>query len=114
MGILGSNKALKIAPENTPFGSLKNTHLVAFRVLICNTLCAMLRSLLPTLQIAVSVLLVIAVLLQPSTAGLGGAFGGTDAAQAFRTKRGFEKFLFVATIALGVIFAALCVLAIVL
>ena len=58
--------------------------------------------------------LVITVLLQPSTAGLGGAFGGTDAAQAFRTKRGFEKFLFVATIALGIIFAALCVLAIVL
>jgi protein translocase SecG subunit len=74
----------------------------------------MLRSLLPIAQIVISVLLVTVVLLQPSSAGIGGAFGGSDGAQAFRTKRGFEKFLFIATIVLGVVFAGLCVLAIVL
>ncbi|MBP7805146.1 MAG: preprotein translocase subunit SecG [Candidatus Pacebacteria bacterium] len=78
----------------------------------------MLRSLvstyLPAAQILVSALLVAAILFQPSTAGVGGALGGADGAQNFHTKRGFEKFLFIATIVLGVLFAALCVLAIVL
>ena len=76
----------------------------------------MLRSLtgiLPVAQIAVAILIVVAVLFQPSTAGMGGTFGGSDAMQNFHTKRGFEKFLFIATIVLGVVFAALCVLAIV-
>jgi protein translocase SecG subunit len=70
----------------------------------------MLSSLLPGAQIAVSVLLITVILLQHSNAGLGGAIGGSDSAQTFHTKRGFEKFLFVATIVLGIVFAALCVL----
>jgi protein translocase SecG subunit len=78
----------------------------------------MLRSILPTYlpaaQILIAGLLTAAVLFQPSTAGVGGALGGGDAAQNFHTKRGFEKFLFIATIVLGIVFIALCVLAIVL
>lgn len=74
----------------------------------------MLRSLIPAAQILVSALLVAVVLFQPSTAGVGGSLGGSDSAQTFHTKRGFEKFLFIATIVLGVVFAVLCVLAIVL
>jgi protein translocase SecG subunit len=74
----------------------------------------MLRSLLPSAQILVSILLIAVILMQPSTAGVGGAMGGSDGMQAFRTKRGFEKFLFVATIVLGIIFTALGVIAIVL
>lgn len=78
----------------------------------------MLRSLIPTYlpaaQILIAGLLVAAILFQPSTAGVGGSFGGGDGAQNFHTKRGFEKFLFIATIVLGVLFAGLCVLAIVL
>ena len=77
----------------------------------------MLRSLLPSIlpaaQILVGALLVAAILFQPSTAGIGGTFGGSDGMQNFRTKRGFEKFLFIATMVLGVLFATLCVLAIV-
>ncbi len=76
----------------------------------------MLRSLLPSIlpaaQILVGALLVAAILFQPSTAGIGGTFGGSDGMQNFRTKRGFEKFLFIATIVLGVLFATLCVLAV--
>jgi protein translocase SecG subunit len=67
----------------------------------------------PVTQIAIAVLLVVAVLFQPSTAGMGGSLGGSDAMQNFHTKRGFEKFLFIATIVLGVLFAALSVVAIV-
>ncbi len=77
----------------------------------------MLRSLLPSIlpaaQIIVGALLIAAVLFQPSTAGIGGTFGGSDGMQNFRTKRGFEKFLFIATIVLGVLFATLCVLAVI-
>ena len=51
--------------------------------------------------------------MQPSTAGVGGALGGAEGMQTFHTKRGFEKFLFVATIVLGVLFATLGVLAVV-
>ena len=75
----------------------------------------MLRSLqgiLPFAQIVTAILLIVAVLFQPSTAGMG-SFGGSDATQNFHTKRGFEKFLFIITIVLGVVFAALCVFAIV-
>lgn len=72
-----------------------------------------LQGILPFAQIVIAVLLIAAVLFQPSTAGMG-SFGGSDATQNFHTKRGFEKFLFIATIVLGVVFAALCVIAIIL
>lgn len=71
----------------------------------------LLIKLLPIAQIIVSVLLVAVILLQPSTAGVGGTFGGNSGMNAFRTKRGFEKVLFVTTIILAIIFVALGVFA---
>lgn len=56
-------------------------------------------------QIAVSVLLVVAILFQQQGAGLSATFGGDG--NAFRTKRGLEKGLFYATIVLGVLFLGL-------
>ena len=61
-------------------------------------------SILPYIQIGLSVLLVIAVVLQQSEAGLGGAFGGSRFSGVHYTRRGAEKFLFNATIVLGVLF----------
>jgi preprotein translocase subunit SecG len=55
-------------------------------------------------QIAISVLLIVAVLLQQQGSGLSATFGGDG--NAFRTKRGVEKGLFYATIVLGVLFLA--------
>jgi protein translocase SecG subunit len=75
---------------------------------------AFLQTILPAAQILVAGLLITAILFQPSTAGVGGAISGGDNAHNFHTKRGFEKFLFLATIVLTVLFATLCVLAIVL
>ena len=75
---------------------------------------ALLIKILPAAQILVAGLLITAILFQPSTAGVGGSFGGGDSMQNFHTKRGFEKFLFLSTIVLSVLFATLCVLAIVL
>ena len=61
------------------------------------------RKSLPWIQIILSILLVTVVLLQQSTAGLGSAFGG-DSSATFHTRRGFERFLFIATFVLGALF----------
>lgn len=56
-------------------------------------------------QIVVSVLLMVAILMQSRGAGLGGVFGGTGG--VYLTKRGLEKKLFIATIILAAIFILL-------
>ncbi len=53
-------------------------------------------------QIIIAVLLMVGILLQNRGAGLSGVFGGTG--NFYRTKRGIEKKLFIATIILGVLF----------
>lgn len=53
-------------------------------------------------QITISILLVVSILLQRRGTGLGSAFGGEGG--SYYTKRGFEKALFYATIALAAAF----------
>ncbi|MFZ2555259.1 MAG: preprotein translocase subunit SecG [Minisyncoccia bacterium] len=62
-------------------------------------------AVLPYVQIALSVLLMAAILLQRTGASLGGAFGADNFSSGFHTRRGFEKVLFQSTIALGILFA---------
>ncbi|HEY4521967.1 MAG TPA: preprotein translocase subunit SecG [Candidatus Paceibacterota bacterium] len=62
-----------------------------------------MQSLLFWGQIGVSVLLIGVILLQQRGTGLGSSFGGSG--QFYRSKRGFEKFLFVSTIILAVVFS---------
>lgn len=57
---------------------------------------------LPFIQIGVSSLLIAAILLQQRGSGLSGVFGGEG--NVYRTKRGFEKTLFISTIVLGILF----------
>ena len=64
----------------------------------------LLVSALPWIQIILSILLVGAILMQQSGAGVGGAFGGADGG-GFYTRRGFEKVLFQTTIILAILFA---------
>ncbi len=59
---------------------------------------------LSILQLATTVLLTAAILLQQRGTGLSGTFGGDG--NVYRTKRGVEKILFFATIALAIIFFA--------
>jgi len=66
---------------------------------------SMVLVILPYIQIVLSVLLVVAILLQQSEAGLGAAFGGSGDGGTYRTRRGFEKILFNATIAIAILFA---------
>ncbi len=63
-----------------------------------------LASILPWIQIALSIALVACILLQHSGASVGGAFGGSDGS-FFYTRRGFERTLFQTTIVLAVLFA---------
>lgn len=59
---------------------------------------------LPYLQIILSIILIGAILLQRSSAGLGGALGGDGGDGLYHTRRGFEKFLFVTTIIVSILF----------
>ena len=61
--------------------------------------------ILPYAQIILSVILVTAILLQQSAAGLGGALGGGDTQSFHHTRRGFEKFLFYLSLICGILFA---------
>jgi protein translocase SecG subunit len=62
-------------------------------------------TMIPYLQIILSIILILAILLQQSTAGLGGALGGGDGESLYHTRRGFEKFLFTTTIVVSILFA---------
>jgi protein translocase SecG subunit len=68
---------------------------------------------LPYAQIILSVILVTAILLQQSAAGLGGALGGGDTESFHHTRRGFEKFLFYLSLVCGILFALFALLSII-
>ena len=70
--------------------------------------------ILPYTQIILSVVLVTAVMLQQSGAGVGGALGGGDSGSFHQTRRGFEKFLFYVSLVCGILFALSAFLAILL
>ncbi len=69
-------------------------------------------SILPWFQVLVSILLIVTIILQQAGAGVGGALGGADSALTYRTRRGFEKFLFVASIVLAILFFASALVAV--
>ncbi|OQA03182.1 MAG: preprotein translocase subunit SecG [bacterium ADurb.Bin400] len=56
------------------------------------------------LQIVFAILLIAAILLQQRGSGLGSAFGGEG--NFYRSRRGAEKVLFIATIIIAVLFLA--------
>ncbi len=61
-----------------------------------------LKNLLPWIQMALAILLIISILLQQRGTGLSGVFGGEGA--VYRTRRGVERTIFIATIVLAVLF----------
>ena len=67
-------------------------------------------SILPIIQIILSLLIIVAVLLQQSTASIGVLGGGSDTAVK-NTRRGSDKFLLQATVILGILFAGTSLLA---
>ncbi len=71
-----------------------------------------LEQILTFVNMAVMVALIITVALQRKGAGLSTVFGGSG--NIAQTRRGFEKWLFFATIILGVLFVGLSVTALLL
>ncbi len=63
-------------------------------------------TILPIIQIILSVLLIAGILLQVNSAGMGGAIGGgSDNVDAgYHTRRGAEKWFFNGTIILAILF----------
>jgi protein translocase SecG subunit len=59
--------------------------------------------LLKIIQLVLSIFLIIIILLQGKNAGFANLFGA-GSSNVYATKRGAEKFLFYATIVLGIIF----------
>ena len=72
-------------------------------MLACETYMQALLPLLPWVHVILSILLIIAILLQRNEAGLGAAFGGDTSGPSFQ-KRGIEKTLFIATIVIALLF----------
>ncbi len=64
----------------------------------------LIMNVLPFVQVAISVLLVAAVLLQQRGSSIGGAFGSDNFSATFHKRRGGELFLFRAAIVLSVLF----------
>lgn len=62
------------------------------------------------IQVVIAVLLIAAILIQERGTGLGSTFGGEGG--IYRSKRGVERILFVATIALSILFALNAILAV--
>ncbi|NBV76828.1 preprotein translocase subunit SecG [bacterium] len=60
---------------------------------------------LPYIQLALSIAIIVTIVLQRTGASLGGAFGADNFSSGFHTRRGLERFLFRATIVLGILFA---------
>ena len=69
-----------------------------------------LRHIIPFIQAGSSVILIAVILLQQKGEGLSSAFGGSGG--FYRTKRGFERTLFIGTIVIAIIFILSCITAI--
>jgi protein translocase SecG subunit len=69
---------------------------------------------LPYIEISLGIMLILTILLQQTSAGIGGALGGGDTASFQHVRRGFEKFLFYFSIVCGTLFALFALLAIIL
>ena len=70
----------------------------------------MLASILPWIQVGLSVVLIALVLIQQNEASLGSAFGGASASFA-HTKRGLERTIFIATIIVAILFIVSAIVA---
>lgn len=69
--------------------------------------------ILPWIQLVLSIILVGLVLLQRSSDGIEGALGGSASNMTYFARRGAERFLFVATIVVAILFAASAIISLI-
>jgi len=67
-----------------------------------------MKNLIVVIQIIIAVLLMAAILIQAKGTGLGSAWGGTG--EFYRSKRGVEKILFIASIVLAACFILISII----
>jgi len=67
-----------------------------------------MKNLIVVIQIIIAVLLMAAILIQAKGTGLGSAWGGTG--EFYRSKRGVEKILFIASIVLAACFILIAII----
>ena len=67
-----------------------------------------METILPIAQIVIAIAIMALILFQQRGTALGGAFGG-EGGSFYSTRRGIQKYIFWATIVLGVIFVILAV-----
>jgi preprotein translocase subunit SecG len=65
---------------------------------------------LQTVQIILSIAVIIFILLQARGAGLGSAFGGSSGGSVFKTRRGVERLVFNITIVFIILFCAVSII----
>lgn len=66
-------------------------------------------NIITILQVAISAIIIVLILLQERGSGASGLFGNSEAG-FYETRRGIEKWIFIATIVLVVLFAGLSIL----
>lgn len=66
-----------------------------------------MQKIINIIQIVLAVLLIISILLQQRGTSLGGAFGGDSS--IYRSRRGVEKFLFISSIVIAILFVSAAV-----
>ena len=71
-----------------------------------------MQKIIDIVQIVLAVLLVASILLQQRGTSLGGAFGGDSS--IYRSRRGAEKFLFISSIVIAVLFVGAAILSVIL
>jgi preprotein translocase subunit SecG len=75
---------------------------------VASAILSFMQIILSVIQIILSVLLIGGILLQTHSAGLGGAFGGSDSVDAgYHTRRGAEKGLFNLTVVVAILFVVI-------
>jgi protein translocase SecG subunit len=65
--------------------------------------------MIPVIQIILAIIIIGLILLQERSSGMSGLFGGGGDEGYYQTRRGMEKFIFLATIVAAIIFVALAV-----
>jgi len=68
--------------------------------------------ILPYIELILSIILIVSILLQQTSAGAGGAFGGGDGSGSYYTRRGFEKFLFYLSVVSAILLSLSALLAV--
>ncbi len=68
-----------------------------------------MENILKIVLAVVSVLIIVFVVLQTRSGGLGTIFGGSSGGEFYKSKRGLEAFLYNGTIVLGILFAFIAI-----